>query len=112
MLVKVMYACEKIYAHYLTEAVDAEYRLRVIGRIPAGVKDDTAVGADQVDADAAGPGRDQVEAGAWTARVIEGSAVFGALGHVDGAVQAEVVFVLLPALSALREMREELLDQI
>ena len=54
----------------LAETIYAKYRLSVVRRIPAGVKDNATVCADQIDTYAAGFSRDEEEASAIV-RVVE-----------------------------------------
>ncbi|KAH9409235.1 hypothetical protein TYRP_010235 [Tyrophagus putrescentiae] len=56
---------------HLAEAEDPVDGLHVIGGVPGGVEDDAPIGAHQVDAQAAGPGGDEQQAGAVVGGIVE-----------------------------------------
>jgi len=96
----------------LAEPVDPENRLGIVAGIPVGVKDDASICTDQIYADPARLCRDEEEPALGLGGIVEQSRVFGALVNVSWAVQAEIVRVLLPALTPLAEMFEKFLDEI
>ena len=81
----------------LAEAKYAKQGLCVVRRIPGGVEDDAAVGADEIDADAAGLGRDQEEASARIRLVVERVHVLGPIVRAGLAVYTIVVDARQPA---------------
>ena len=77
-------------------------RLYVVGRIPRGIEQDTPIGGDQVDADAAGLGRDEEKASALVFRVVEKVDLFVAFADIRSAVHAKVVHVRHPLVRSIR----------
>lgn len=76
---------------HLTDAVDAKHCLRVICRIPRGVKNDCTVGAHKIHAKASCFGGDKEEARSRVLLVVEALDVALAILEFDATVKPEVI---------------------